>query len=135
MRAFFGGALGGPRGRPATVASGGGGAALPAPSSPMFTAEGTSAAGQVTLNWLLPETLMDGTAVSTAPLTSLTIYHNTTADGAAPGQAGVTTISGITATDVSRVVSFAAATRYFAISATNANGEGSLSPAVKGIST
>lgn len=106
-----------------------------APSSPMFTAEGTSGSGQVTLNWLLPETLMDGTDVSTYPLTSLTIYHNTTADGAAPGQSGVTTISGITATDVSRVVSFAAATRYFAISATNANGEGSLSPAVKGIST
>lgn len=117
--------------------AGGGASAAPAPSSPTFLTYAPGTSGQAVLTWLLPSDTMDPfVLLSSYPITSLNIYHNTTEELCYAGAAGVTAITGITATDVSRTIgSLSAGTRWFSISATNANGEGIYSAAVKVIVT
>jgi len=108
-------------------------AATAVPSAPTDVGAVPQAAGQVLVTWVLPESAADGTPLG--GLTSLTLYHGSTAGQQQPGGTGTTAIA-LAANSTSRLVTgLPAGARYFAISATNGVGEGWTSYEVTAIAT
>ena len=97
-------------------------AATAVPSAPTNVDALPQAVGQVLVSWSLPETAADGTPLGT--LTAVTLYHGLAAGQQQPGGAGTAALA-LAANATSRLVpGLPAGTRHFAVSATNAVGEG-----------
>lgn len=75
------------------------------------------------MTWLAPLTKGDGSAIDT--ITAYTIYHGTTDNQQYPGGSGTTPVAAGTGTSHTFTTSTGA--RKFAITATNAAGEGNAS--------
>jgi hypothetical protein len=107
----------------------------PVPYSPMIDAV-TAGNDQFTVDWFEPETLADGSALATYPITGYTVYWGTTQGEQQNGGSFTGSASVGSGTLTYNATGLANATTYWVgVSATNIHGESYSSPEVSVLTT